>query len=261
MEAKETNNTTEDRELVHVPLSDIRKDQNQPRKHFDKNAMKDLTNSIETHGVLQPIILRKSQSGGSIIVAGERRYQASKKIGLETIPAIYISENTAEIAIIENLLRENLTPVEEAEALDALKAEHNYTNKDLGEIIGKAENTISEMLSLTKLPQEVRDECRENPKISRSMLMAVTKKRQDRAMIKAFHTFKEKGWSRDEFRRKQRTDKKQKRSKASSIIKSINKFMENMQQWDTASLEEDEQKDVQSALQNLKASIGIELKK
>jgi ParB family transcriptional regulator, chromosome partitioning protein len=205
------------RELVEVPLSDISKDKNQPRKYFDKDAMNDLANSIGKHGVLQPIILRKSSTGGSIIVAGERRYQASTKLGLETIPAIYISENTAEIAIVENLLREDLTPVEEAEALDALKSEHKYTNKALGEIIGKAENTISEMLSLMKLPVEIRDECRERPKYSRSMLLAVTKKNKIKAMVHAFHDFKENGWSRDEFRRQQRSDKGKTRNKYDQV--------------------------------------------
>jgi ParB family transcriptional regulator, chromosome partitioning protein len=248
-------------ELFMVPTKDIAPDPKQPRKYFDKVALDELARSIKKHGVLQPIILRKNQSGESIIVAGERRFQASKKLGLATIPAIYINENTAEIAIVENLLRENLTPVEEAEALDTLKAEHNYTNKALGEIIGKAENTISEMLSLMKLPAEIRDECRERPKYSRSMLMAVTKKDTTKSMVKAFCTFKEKGWSRDEFRRQQRNDVGGTRSKCSSVIKSINNFMENVRKWDTSNMTDDEQKDIQSAMQNLKGMIGMELKK
>ena len=244
------------RVLFYIPLNDIRKDQNQPRKYFDPQAMKDLANSIKKHGILQPIILRKNQSGESIIVAGERRFQASKKLELETIPAIYISENTAEIAIIENLLRENLTPVEEAEALAALKTEHEYTNKALGEIIGKAENTISEMLSLMKLPIEIRDECRERPKYSRSMLLAVTKKNQDRAMVKTFNTFKEKGWSRDEFRRKQRTDKEQKRSKGSSLINFTNIYINNLIKLTTGEVDKDEIKDINKLLDKLRDEIS-----
>ena len=256
---------TNERELVQVPLSDISTDPNQPRKYFDPNAIDDLANSIEKHGVLQPIILRKSKTGASVIVAGERRFQASKKIGLETIPAIYISENTAEIAIVENLLRENLTPVEESEAMFALKNEHKYTNLELGDIIGKAENTISDMLSLMKLPEVIRDECRENPKYSRSMLMAVTKKRQERSMIKAFNTFKEKGWSRDEFRRKQREDKGGSRSKGVSqgdkILKSINDFTSTMEKWGEPELSEEESKDIKAALQKLKKEVDKALKK
>lgn len=265
MATPENTTTAVERVLIQVLLNDITTDSNQPRKYFNPNALDDLANSIKKYGVLQPIILRKSKTGGNVIVAGERRFQASKKIGLESIPAIYISENTAEIAIIENLLRENLTPVEEAEALAALKTEHNYTNAHVGDIIGKAENTISEILSLMKLPEVIRDECRENPRYSRSMLLAVTKKSQERSMIKAFNTFKEKGWSRDEFRRKQRGDKGNSRAKdisqGSLIVKAINDFTTNMETWDSAKLTEDESKEIQAAMQKLQREVDKALKK
>jgi ParB family chromosome partitioning protein len=113
------------------------------------------------------------EAGNPIVAAGERRVEAAKKAGLTTIPALFVEGNHAEIALMENLLRQDLTPVEEAEALDRLLKEQSYTHEQIAGMIGKARNTLTEILSLNRLLQAVRDECRSNtttrkPLIARS---------------------------------------------------------------------------------------------
>ena len=103
---------------LKTPIADFQPDPNQPRKYFDETALLELSESVKQYGVLQPIIYYVSETGQKIIVAGERRYQAAKLAGLTEIPAISIESNDADkVAIIENILRQDLTPLEEAEAL------------------------------------------------------------------------------------------------------------------------------------------------
>ncbi|MBK5276696.1 MAG: ParB/RepB/Spo0J family partition protein [Desulfuromonadales bacterium] len=110
--------------LYQLPLSSVQPDPEQPRKFFDEQALAELSASIAGHGVLQPILVRQGADGDGvfIIVSGERRYQAARNAGLATIPAIITDGEPAEISIIENLLRENLTAIEEAEAIERLRA-------------------------------------------------------------------------------------------------------------------------------------------
>ncbi|MDO8722028.1 MAG: ParB/RepB/Spo0J family partition protein [Syntrophales bacterium] len=126
------------------------------------------------------------------IVAGERRYKAAQQAGLLVLPGICVEGNPAEIALVENMLRQDLTPVEEAEGLQALMTEQKYTQEQLGSIIGKAQNTLSELLSLNKLPQEVRDDCRGDRTISKNALVTIARKKQARGMTTAYIAYKAK---------------------------------------------------------------------
>jgi len=148
----------EDGEFRSIPIEDISPDPNQPRKVFDPEALQDLADSIKEHGVLQPIIVRKDEHNQFIIISGERRYRATKMAGLSEISAI-IRKNVkpAEIAIIENLQRENLLPLEEAEAFERMIHEYGYTQVQLAKIIGKKQNTISQILSLNRLPDSLKE--------------------------------------------------------------------------------------------------------
>ena len=188
-------------QLYQVPLSDLQPDPNQPRKFMEPQALDDLSASITTHGVLTPILFRiapppegaAAETPSSYwIVAGERRFEAAKKAGLTDIPAIRVEGKTSEIALVENLLRQDLTPVEEAEALDRLLKVENYTQEQLGVIIGRARTTVNEILSLNRLPQEVRDACRIDPSVSRKTLVSIARKKQNRGMITAWKKLKEK---------------------------------------------------------------------
>jgi ParB family chromosome partitioning protein len=189
-------------QLYHIPLTDLQADPNQPRKYMDPQALQDLAASIAQHGVLTPILFRQgvmvSLSNQDqpepvlYVVAGERRCEAAKKAGLTEIPAILVEGKHGEIALVENLLRQDLTAVEEAEALDRLMKEENYTQEQLGGIIGKARTTVTDILTLTRLPQEIRDECRGNTAVTRKTLIAIARKKQARGMVTAWNKVKEK---------------------------------------------------------------------
>lgn len=237
-----------ERKLENVPLAEILPDPNQPRKYFNEDALNELANSIRKHGVLQPIILRRDGNANStFIVAGERRFQATKRLGLETIPAIYTDGNAAEISIVENLLRESLTPIEEAEALKRLVDDHGYQRKDLTNIIGKAEQTISEILLLNELPEEIKDESRETSVFSRrDFLKILREKKYKNARIKAFNQLKQE---------KQHGGKQKKTRKSKSVtetlVDGITVFHANLKKWENAELADNEIQEVKEILRKL----------
>lgn len=146
-------------EIVEINLSELRSNPYQPRKIFDEEALKELSDSIKVYGVFQPIIVKKSIKGYDII-AGERRVKASKMAGLTTIPAIvrdFSDEQMMQIALLENLQRENLTAIEEATAYKDIIAALQITQDDLARKLGKSRSHITNMLGLLKLPLEVQD--------------------------------------------------------------------------------------------------------
>lgn len=177
--------------LYEINVKDLQGDPSQPRKYFDPAAQQDLVNSLQKQGILQPILFRSGEDGTLFVVAGERRLQAAKEAGLETIPAILVEGNYSEIALVENLLRQDLTAIEVAEALDHIMKEQGYNQEEITSIIGKAKSTVSEILSLNRLPDEIRDECRNDPSASRKALIAIAKKKQRRGMLTAYKKYKE----------------------------------------------------------------------
>ena len=193
--------TYEKGKLYNLNLADLQPDPDQPRKYFDEQALSELKISIEKHGVLQPVLVRQGTDGSLLLVSGERRYQASVLAGCSTIPAVFTDGEPAEIAIVENLLRENLTAIEEAEAIDRLRSLHDYTLADLGAVLGKAESTMSEILSLNRLPAEVKDDCRNDPKTSRSILVAIAAQKTPEKMVTLYTRYKESGLTRGEIRK------------------------------------------------------------
>lgn len=148
--------------IQEISVSDIASNPKQPRKDFDINALNDLANSLRKSGVIQPIVVRKLGSGYQLIV-GERRWRAAKLAGLERIPAVVrdVSDvESLELALVENLLREDLNPIEEAEAYQRLLAEFGWTQEDLAERVSKDRSTISNCLRLLKLPDPIRADLR-----------------------------------------------------------------------------------------------------
>lgn len=188
--------------LYELSLASLKQDPEQPRKYFDEQALAELQASITRHGVLQPILVRKGGRGAYIIVSGERRFQAARLAGLTTIPAILTDGDPAEISIIENLLRENLTAIEEAEAIEHLRTLNSYQLADLGAILGKAVSTLSEILSLNRLPEEVKEDCRRDPKTSRGVLVEIAREREPARMLSLYRKCKENGLTRGELRKK-----------------------------------------------------------
>lgn len=146
-------------EIIEIDLSQLRSNPYQPRKIFDEDALKELSESIKEYGVFQPIIVKKSIKGFDII-AGERRVKASKMAGKTTIPAIvrdFTDEQMMQIALLENLQRENLTAIEEATAYKDIINALSITQDDLAKKLGKSRSHITNMLGLLRLPNSVQD--------------------------------------------------------------------------------------------------------
>lgn len=145
-------------EIIELPIKDIRKNPYQPRQIFDEEKLEDLKNSILIHGVMQPITVRKSVKGYTLI-AGERRLRASQSAGLEKIPAIVTGmsdREMMELAIIENLQREDLSALEEAESYKELMTKAKLTQDELSQRLGKSRSYIANMLRLLNLPAAVK---------------------------------------------------------------------------------------------------------
>lgn len=143
---------------ILIPLNEIKNDNNQPRKTFDSDKITELTESIKTHGIIQPLILRKSDDGFYIIVAGERRWRAAKMAGLKDVPAIVMElseKNILEISLIENIQRQDLNPIEEASAYKKLLSEFSLTQDDLSKRIGKSRTAITNTIRLMNLDKRV----------------------------------------------------------------------------------------------------------
>ena len=147
-------------EKLGLKISDIRPNPYQPRKIFDEEALKDLSASIKERGVFQPILVRKSSTVGYELIAGERRLKASKMAGLTEIPAIVLDfddTDMMEVSLLENVQRENLTAIEEAEAYEQIIKKLKYTQDELSKKVGKSRVYITNSLRLLKLPFKVRE--------------------------------------------------------------------------------------------------------
>jgi len=244
--------------LHDLGLSILRQDPNQPRKYFDEQALAELQLSIARHGVLQPILVRKGGGGGYVIVSGERRFQAARLAGLATIPAIVTDGNPAEISIIENLLRENLTAIEEAEAIEQLRSINNYQLSDLGAILGKAVSTLSEILSLNRLPEEVKEDCRRDPRTSRGVLVEIAREKEPAKMLSLYRKCRESGLTRGEIRRK---SSRPRPAKAKIDVSFIATFSERIDSLELERLDSDQRGLLLLELDKLRGVIGRKLRK
>ena len=150
---------------VTLKISEIEPNRSQPRKEFDEKALSELAESISEHRLLQPLLVRPLTLGGYEIVAGERRYRACRMAGLTEVPVIIreLSESeTMELALIENLQREDLTPLEEAMGYEVLMNEHGFTQDEVSKSVGKSRPAIANALRLLKLPEGVKELLKEN---------------------------------------------------------------------------------------------------
>lgn len=145
--------------IVEIPVRDIQVNKNQPRHFFNEDKLNELAMSIKEHGVVQPIIVRRAGEDKYELVAGERRWRAAQIVGLKKIPAIIkllTEKETSEIALIENIQREDLNPIEEAAAYKALMEEYGLTQEELSQRIGKSRPFIANTVRLLSLPETVR---------------------------------------------------------------------------------------------------------
>src|SRR5262245_55914265 len=152
-------------QLREIDIERILPNAHQPRKNFDEEGLSELANSIREHGVVQPIVVSPLQDGFFQLIAGERRWRAAQRAGLTRLPAIVRDgqpDSALEIALIENLQRQDLNPMEEAEAYERLIVEFGLTQEEVAHRVGKNRTTISNMLRLLRLPAEVQQWLREN---------------------------------------------------------------------------------------------------
>lgn len=152
------NDSEQDNGNVVLKISEIEPNRSQPRKEFDEKALGELAESISRHGLLQPLLVRPLTLGGYEIVAGERRYRAARMAGLTEVPVIIrelTEAETMELALIENLQREDLTPLEEAEGYSVLINSHGFTQEEVAQSVGKSRPAVANALRLLTLPESI----------------------------------------------------------------------------------------------------------
>lgn len=158
-----TNQTTSKKQntqsnVTELDITKIYPNPNQPRKHFDEEALQELASSVKLHGIIQPLVVNKVDENNYMIIAGERRWRASKMAGLDTVPVViknYTEKQIKEISIIENLQREDLNPIEAARAIKQLMDEYNLTQETVSDRIGKSRSSVANTLRLLSLYPDV----------------------------------------------------------------------------------------------------------
>ncbi len=234
--------------LYEIPLGDLQLDPNQPRKYLDPGALDELTASVREQKVIAPIVFRV-ENGLCYIVAGERRCIAARKAGFATIPALFTDDpRFEEISLIENTVRADLTAVEEAEALDRLQKRKGYKQEDLARIMGKSVPTISQTLSLNRLPQGIRDECRKDPTVPKRVLIEIATKKQERSMLKSYEAYKASV-------NPEQKEKVPSPTQAQSTVKSMEATKKKIEAIEPRNLYQEEKADLAAALNALKGAI------
>ncbi len=151
-------NSTEEKGDMLINLNEIEPNREQPRKYFDDEALRELSESIAKHGVIQPLLVRPLSDGGYQLIAGERRWRASRMAGLSQVPVVVkemTDQEAMELALIENLQREDLNPIEEAEGFKLLMDTYNFTQEQAAERVGKSRPAVANALRLLVLPEEI----------------------------------------------------------------------------------------------------------
>ena len=193
-----------------IPIDKIRPNPDQPRKHI--GDVSDLSNSIREKGVLEPLLVRYvPREDMYYIISGERRYHASQAAGLHELPCIEkIADDaeTLELALIENLQRKDLTPFEEADGLQRLADQFDYTHDDIAKKIGRSRSSVTETMSLRVIPADVRRACIEGTITSKSLLLQVARQPTERKMLEMVERISQGGLTRDQARqaRKEETE-------------------------------------------------------
>ena len=217
--------------MMDLPLERCRPNPSQPRKYFDPELVKDLARSIERHGLIQPITVKRDpkDKNGYLIVAGERRYRAFLSLERDTVPAILTDGNTDEIALIENLQRQDLSPIEEAEALARLQKKHGYTHEELGKAVGKARSTITNLLKLNDLPRKIKRESATSNLATKSLLIELSKLSDTKQQLAFWKDAKERGVTVKEARARKKPELSAKKH-AEKLVAKGEAFVQELEQ-------------------------------
>src|ERR1700686_2849222 len=192
-----------------IPVDKIRPNPDQPRKML--GDLRELTESIKEKGVLEPLLVRfMPRDDCYYIISGERRYHASRAAGLREVPCIEkIADDaeTLELALIENLQRKDLTPFEEADGLQRLAEQFEYTHEDISKKIAKARSSVTETMSLRVIPEGLRKICVDSGIVSKSLLLQIARQPSEKKMLEAIQRIAQAGLTRDEARRERQEEK------------------------------------------------------
>ena len=181
-----------------IPIAKLDPNPDQPRT--DPGDLTELTASIREKGVLEPLLVKPTIMGRWMIIAGERRWRAASEAGLEEVPCIEMDvddSGVAEIALIENMQRKDLTPWEEADGLRALCERFGYTHEDVARKVGKSRSTVTEALSIASIPEPIREICRESEITSKSLLLQIVRQPDDESMRTMAEQIASEGLTRD----------------------------------------------------------------
>jgi len=236
--------------IYKIEVGLLQPDPQQPRKHFDPEALNELTASVRKLGVLQPVLFRRDDQGALFLVAGERRLIASQRAGLTKIPGIYVEGKYREISLVENILRENLTPVEEAEGMKLLIAEEGYSQTQLAEMLGKTQSSVSKTMTIANLPEDILAQVRGNPNIPKTMLLEAASARTEKGMRTVFNRY----MTREAKKAAAAVAAKPRSSHEAAIINQVVLFQDKLFKVDLSNWNEENRQDLAVALQDVRVA-------
>jgi ParB family transcriptional regulator, chromosome partitioning protein len=248
-----------------IPVELIEDNPEQPRKFMAEESFASLQKSINEKGVIQPILVQK-QDEKIILVSGQRRLLASKNLKKETIPAIFVSGDAKEIALIENLQREDLHVIDEANALESFRKyktnlDSNFNQEKLASLVGKKQNTVSEFLKISELPKDIKAECirdKKNNQWTKKILLSIARKKTDAKKKEAFEKAKE----RLESINKQEKGKGNKDDIFhNALIKRVDTIRNSFNKIETKNLNPNRKTSLKKSLQTLKKELDSLLEK
>lgn len=242
--------------LAALRLDAIRPNPNQPRRFIDPQGLEELTASVKARGILQPIIVKRD-GDGFMIMAGERRYRAAQCAGLQVVPAIIREDDPTEIALIENLQREDLTAIEEAEGLAAMVARYGYTHQALAHLLHKSRPYVSNVLTLVRLPAEVKAEMRAYPAVSREILMTVARQGSPDEMLGLWRRVKLTNLSVQKFRQSRRPNGQG--NLAREVMAAARRLNRRLRGFEASALDENERLKVGRVLRRTRKRVELAL--
>lgn len=254
-----------------IQISRIKSDPNQPRKNLDKNSLKELADSIKEHGLLQPITVEyKEEEDYFQIVNGERRYRACLLANLLDIPCIIKNQDLTpqtrlEQQLVENLQREDLNPIEEAEGYKILKEKYGYTDQQLASKIGKARSVITETISLNRLPKAIKEECRARDIAPKKVLMQVVREPSEQKMVNLWQNFKRQNFTLRQIIEERKKSKsfvgKPRRAPAQILLDTANKFHKQVSAIEVETIAEKQRDSLKTTLKTIQTALENLLKK
>jgi len=237
--------------LYKMKIAELQPDPEQARKFMDPIALKELAASISQHGVLTPIQFRQNAEGAPVIVSGHRRVRAAGMAGRTEIPATFTAGDTRLQGFVENIQREGLLPIEEAEEMDRLMGSYNLNQTQLAEAIGKDQPHVSRALTLNRLPEDIRNACRTNPSFSKATLLDFARMKTETAMRRKFDNYMKKAAAEG-----QTAALKPRLTPARALIKSTDELTGKLDGLPWRDWSEDDRNDLVGALAGIRTKAG-----